>query len=615
MKPNRKFIALLAAFLFLINQATVIQVAQADLDPSAQVATVNNPTVSVNQVPKAPENESYPVDAFYAGPLSVSDGSVDAEEETEITPEEVEQVQEEQMTDRQSFDYSSSLLIQAKEEKIAVAFTVGDLQADDLETMVSGDYPEALVLAYRDNGEMKYLIYSSGSNDDIRAQSEVSELIEYLQSLGVKAAHSHIEHSYDQATDTDHEQATQEEGLFTTKGAYLFSQGETSGNIGYDGLMKWFGETTINVDEAKVKDAVNRLLAIVDSKTVVNDSFNIFREGNVTTSTEITEVEEQAPSYIPMDQVGVTGGSDSDTTVTAQSRSEVEINYSSLNSGWAGATMSSSSGPINLSAYTSIFFQVKSSESASDLKIEINVDGGATHVYNLAGISPTEKTYQLNISGITNRSAIQSISFVRDSSMTPSGAGTINISLAGGFNEPSSVPASLGVDTTKIEGDVTRLPKGSTTLLTGGSSAGSSVSADTDLSRTLTYSFSSGGYAGVTFEYSVGRNFTKRSIIVLGLKGTAGAARIEIQDTLGRTVSINLTGISSTEVHYYTIDLADPNGVFSYLSPESIKRINIVTDEGLAGNTSGTLEVQLAKITDSTVTSGVLTEQIGRAHV
>ncbi|MBI4358700.1 MAG: hypothetical protein HY584_05305, partial [Candidatus Omnitrophica bacterium] len=623
-----RWLRLFVALLLIWNQVSIqnLLFAQSSVQID-QTATINNPTVPYTGSTQDQTGQVQPyVEQFYTGPLSPVEESKEKSSVEELK-EEMEGIEQEvAMAERESFEYNLSLIAQAQEDHIPVAFVVSDLKEEDLKTLVDGNYPEVLIIAFRSEGEVKHLIYSSGSKDDIRVADAVAKTIEFLQSIGARVAHSHVEHYYSGESPLDQEHAETEEAVFTIKGAYLYGPDqETSENIGYDGLMSWLESTKIAADEKTVRDAINQLIASVDalrielekSPDLAASALQSFREGHVTTDPRVsTPTLYVSPTIVSVDTAGKIGAEpvySPNFEVDILSTARLRVSYSGLDEGneWAGVTIHNSNNtPINLSSLTELVFRLSSSEDNSDVKLEfIPVGGGTPDVLTIAGVGTIEKAYKVDLTQLTiDLSQIESINFVRDSQMTPTGQGYFDVVMpsATGYGKDPSSP-----DTTKSEGDVTRLALGSTTSAISDSANGASgtISNQTDLGMTLSYSGLSvpSWGAGVTWEYSAtGKNYSRRQTITLGLKGTAAGARIEIQDTSGRSAIINLSGINNSEFQYYTIDLNDPAIVAQGIDLSKIRRINVVTDRGLAGNDQGTLEIKLARLTNNTPLSGTV---------
>lgn len=295
------------------------------------------------------------------------------------------------------------------------------------------------------------------------------------------------------------------------------------------------------------------------------------------------------PALIPV------GGANPDTLVKLLSSSDFQVFYN-VTSGWSGATIlydDYSTGPIeyaDLSGYSNLVFGITGTPQR--VKLEVQDASGRKAAAFLDDLGPGMKYYALSREQLTNLqinvSQVASISFVVDAQLAGEGnlLGMLAVT-AGGFDYPELPPLPAGPATVLPPIPLSVQPVGG-------------ANPDTRLDqyssdRLQVFYHVASGWSGVSIIYDdfgtvpvETRDFSSRTSVVFGVKGSAERVKIEFVDGTDSKVEYFLSSVAPT-TQYYEVTMAALSN--RGLQVASMRMINFVVDALLAGNPDGQFSV------------------------
>ncbi|MCX5678328.1 MAG: hypothetical protein NTY76_04385, partial [Candidatus Omnitrophica bacterium] len=224
---------------------------------------------------------------------------------------------------------------------------------------------------------------------------------------------------------------------------------------------------------------------------------------------------------------------------------------SGVNGGWIGSDLNYTLAQ-NLSG-TTIVMGVQGTEGT--LRFEItDASGNKSSIY-LTGVSSSSMQYYSidlsKLSGNANLSSVKDIAVIVEGDNK---TGNIAINYT-----PKTITTAN--DPTKTGGDV-NIPINSLTDPAPGVFKPTAVIGTLTLT---TYGFAinnydtksgvNGGWIGANLGYATSTDLTGKTLII-GVKGTEGTVKLELTDSLGNKSDIYLTGVSSTAMQYYAVNVS-----------------------------------------------------------
>ena len=291
-----------------------------------------------------------------------------------------------------------------------------------------------------------------------------------------------------------------------------------------------------------------------------------------------------------------TGGANVETVVSRPALNQFSMLYNVCTGGYSGATIlhddfgTAAIETANYSGSTTVVFQIRSTATKVNFEFEDATNPQTNKVSGaFTGVTTNWQYFAVSTAALQQNgldvSHVRFINFVIDSNSGGPCSGTLDVQIQGLYFEPT-ISGSTNGPATVLPGNP------AITNVAGGN--GGTIVINTNFSLIeVTYAVSTGFSGGSILWENFGttniesQNLSIFTNIVFGLYGKPAGAKIEVQDSSGRVMRINCTGVT-TNLQYYRIDSALFTNDLGHVTA-----INFVLDAGIAGtgNTTGKLNI------------------------
>jgi hypothetical protein len=293
---------------------------------------------------------------------------------------------------------------------------------------------------------------------------------------------------------------------------------------------------------------------------------------------------------------------DGTATLTQSSATRFNINYNVTNAGSFGGSITSfdnfNTGTIekvNLSGQT-LVFGLRDPGVPGKVVLQLEDNTGKKAKIYLTGVDGTERFYSIATSLFTgiDLTKIKNIVLLIEQGNVTDPTSTLEARFG---NQPFRGP--FAPDAVLTQANLTNLPVSQSTILTGGSNAGSTINRVNSSRVDLTYSLAANTFAGMTVNFD---NFSTGSIekvnlsgfpeLIFGLAGQPGdQVKVEIIDSSGNRNFILLGSILAAEQFYHV-----PLNLFTGVDLTKVRFINFIVDPTLVPNPNGTIIVRVKPV-------------------